>query len=178
MEQEHFPVEAGQIMLFARAIGDPNPIYSDPVYSASTEVASVIAPPTFAQASAHYASREGRRPLPGRRWHGSGKEPTGSNAPPPAQGDSLPSGAAGRMHAEQHFEYHRPLVPGMVLRRESREGKEWERQGRRGGMLRFAETVTEYYDQDDQLVLTTRSVSVRTSVAPMVEESPDAAESE
>ena len=24
-----FPVEAGQIMLFARAVGDPNPVYSD-----------------------------------------------------------------------------------------------------------------------------------------------------
>ncbi len=49
-----FPVEAGHIMLFARAVGDPNPVYADAEYAASTEVGSVIAPPTFVQASAQW----------------------------------------------------------------------------------------------------------------------------
>jgi acyl dehydratase len=34
-------------MMFARAIGDPNPIYCDPEYSAGTECGRIIAPPTF-----------------------------------------------------------------------------------------------------------------------------------
>ena len=32
MAAEKFPIEAGHIMLFARAIGDKNPIYHDEEY--------------------------------------------------------------------------------------------------------------------------------------------------
>lgn len=161
MAKGDFPVEVGLVMMFAHAIGDPNPIYIDSEYAEATEVGTVIAPPTFVQAGAHF-SESSARPLPGKRWHGSGKEPSGSNAPPAPGGDVLPPGAAGRMHAEQHFVYHRPLVPGMILRSVSVPGTEWVKQGRRGGTLRFADNITEYYDQNDQLVLTARSVVVRT----------------
>ena len=41
-------------------------------------------------------------------------------------------------------------------------GRSWEREGRRGGKLTFNESVTEYYDQNDELVITARSVGVRT----------------
>ena len=41
-------------------------------------------------------------------------------------------------------------------------GKTWEREGRRGGKLTFSETITEYLDQNDELVITARSVGVRT----------------
>ena len=37
---ERFPVEAGHILMFARSIGDPNPIYADEEYAAGTEVGS------------------------------------------------------------------------------------------------------------------------------------------
>ncbi|TAK73760.1 MAG: hypothetical protein EPO16_12090 [Dehalococcoidia bacterium] len=167
MANDEFPVEAGHIIMFARSIGDANPIYADSDYAKSTEPGTVVAPPTFVQAGAQFSEGGGSRPVPGKRWHGSGKEPTGSNAPPQPGGDALPAGAAGRMHAEQHFEYHRPIVPGMVLSRRSYAGQEWEKTGRRGGTLRFAESVTEFYDQQGQLVVTTRSVIVRTeTVAP------------
>ncbi len=167
MATDEFPVEAGHIIMFARAIGDSNPIYSDVEYAKATEPGRVIAPPTFVQAGAQFSEGGGSRPMAGQRWHGSGKEPSGSNAPPQPGGDALPAGAAGRMHAEQHFEYHRPIVPGMVLHQRSFAGKEWEKTGRRGGTLRFAENVTEFYDQEGQLIVTTRSVIVRTeAVAP------------
>jgi len=35
-----FPVEAGHIMLFARAVGDENPIYHDAEYAKTTEPAA------------------------------------------------------------------------------------------------------------------------------------------
>ena len=50
-----FPIEAGHILLFARAVGDTNQIYSDEDYAKTTEVKSIIAPPTFTMASAHAA---------------------------------------------------------------------------------------------------------------------------
>ena len=52
MAIETFPVEAGHIMMFARAVGDDNKIYHDEAYAKTTEVGSIIAPPTFVQASA------------------------------------------------------------------------------------------------------------------------------
>ena len=41
------PVERGKIREFAEAIGDYNPIYSDPAYAAKTELRGILAPPTF-----------------------------------------------------------------------------------------------------------------------------------
>ena len=52
MAVERFPVEEGAILLFARAVGDPNPIYSDAAHAATTEVGGLIGPPTFIQSSA------------------------------------------------------------------------------------------------------------------------------
>jgi hypothetical protein len=47
-----------------------------------------------------------------------------------------------------------------------RPGESWEREGRRGGKLQFSESITEYRDQNGELVVTARSVGVRTSQIP------------
>ena len=65
---ERFPVESGHVLMFARAIGDPNPVYSDPEHAAGTEVGGIIAPPTFVQASAQFDPDYGLRPRIGRPW--------------------------------------------------------------------------------------------------------------
>ena len=54
MAAEKFPVEASHILMFARSIGDDNQIYYDDGYAEGTEPGSIIAPPTFAQASAQF----------------------------------------------------------------------------------------------------------------------------
>ena len=168
MAVERFPIEAGHIMLFARAIGDPNPIYYDPEQA--------IAPPTFVQASAQFDPDYGLRPKIGRPWFGSGKTPSGLQRPAPAEkaeGGSSGGGGGGGgrggggsgLHAEQHYEYHRPLKVGDVLTSTTTPGKRWEKEGRRAGKLVFAESVTEYRNQDGELVVTARSVAVRTERA-------------
>ena len=165
MANRRFPVEAGHILMFSRAVGDPNPIYSDAEYAAQSEVGGIIAPPTFVQASAQFEPDYALRPKIGEPWFGSGKEPTGIKRPEKggAKGGARPSGAAaGGLHAEQHFEYHRPLRAGDVLKPETKRGKRWEKEGRRGGKLVFSETITEYRDQDGELVVTARGVGVRT----------------
>jgi hypothetical protein len=145
-------------------VGDPNPIYCDEEYARGTEPGGIIAPPTFAQASAQFDPDYFLRPKPGETWFGSGREPTGARrSGGDGGGGGRPSGAAaGGLHAEQHFEYHRQLRPGDVLRAVNKPGKTWEKQGRRGGKLIFSESITEYYDQDDELVITARGVGVRT----------------
>jgi hypothetical protein len=151
-----FPVEASHILMFARAIGDPNPIYYDAEYAATSEVGSIIAPPTFAAAAAHFDPDHAMRPKIGEPWLGSGRTPTG-------RVDRLRGGRGGTgLHAEQHYEYRRPLRPGDVLTEQTREGRTWESQGRRAGKLAFHELISDFYSQDGELVLVARTVVART----------------
>ena len=89
----------------------------------------------------------------GEKWFGSGRTPTGIEGKPPS---------AGGLHAEQHFEYARHMRPGDVLTTETRPGNTWERESKRAGKLNFAEQITEYRDQTGELVLTVRTVVVKT----------------
>lgn len=171
--------------MFARAVGDPNPIYHDETYAASTEMGTVIAPPTFVQSVAQFDPDYPLRPKPGRKWFGSGRNPSGvsgtesspkgagsnsEQAQPDGRASSTEGGSAsggnagngGALHAEQEFTYHRPIRPGDVLSATSHAGKRWEKEGR-SGKLEFAESITEYRDQTGQLVVTARGVGVRTS---------------
>ncbi len=157
MAIEQFPVEAGHILMFARAVGDANPIYQDEGYAGNSEVGGIIAPPTFAQASAQFDPDYFLRPKPGEPWFGSGKNPTGR-----AGGAGKGSDGGGMLHAEQHFTYHRHLRPGDVLQVEVKPGKTWEKDSKRAGKLTFSETISEYRDQHGELVISARSVGVRT----------------
>lgn len=157
MPVNRFPVEASHILMFARSVGDENPVYSDPDYAARTEAGGVIAPPTFVQASAQFDPDYALRPKPGKPWFGSGKTATGVKP-----GQSGGGGNGGTLHAEQHYEYHRPLRAGDVLTATTRPGKTWEKEGRRSGKLIFSETIVEYRDQNGELVVTARGVGVRT----------------
>ncbi|MFI5045478.1 MAG: MaoC family dehydratase N-terminal domain-containing protein [Acidimicrobiia bacterium] len=161
MAVERFPVEAGHVLMFARSIGDQNPVYRDAEYAVSTEVGGVPAPPTFVQGSAQFDEDYPLRWSPDRPWNGSGKQAT--SAPPRTSagsgaGSRARSGQVG-LHAEQHYEYHRPLVVGDVLTATTRPGEPWEKQGRSGRLL-FSEAITEYRDLDGELVVTARTVGV------------------
>lgn len=160
MVAEKFPVEASHILMFARSIGDPNPIYCDADYASSTEPGRVIAPPTFVQASAQFDEDYPLRPKIGEPWFGSGATPTGR--PPKADGDGGGGGNGGGLHAEQHFTYHRHIGAGDVLTLTTKPGETWEKQSRRGGKLVFSESVTEFHNQDGELMITSRGVGVKT----------------
>jgi hypothetical protein len=158
MAARTFPIEASHILMFARSVGDDNPVYADAGHAASTEAGGIIAPPTFPQASAQFDPDYVLRPKPGKPWFGSGKNPTGVTRTEGSGG----GGNGGALHAEQHFEYHRHLKPGDVLTATPLPGKTWEKEGRRSGKLIFSESVIEYRDQHGELVITARGVGVRT----------------
>ena len=160
MTIERFPIEASHVMMFARSIGDPNPIYYDGAHAHTTEVGAIIAPPTFVQASAQYDDDYPLRPKIGVPWFGSGRTPT--LAPRESRTGGGSSGGGTGLHAEQHYTYHRPVRVGDVLTATVRQGERWEKEGRRAGKLVFAETITEFRDQNGQLVVTARGVGVRT----------------
>jgi acyl dehydratase len=148
-----FPVEASHIMMFARAVGDTNPVYHDAAAAKDTGAGGIVASPSFAAAVAQFDPDYHLRPKPGEKWFGSAKGPTGI--------DGKPSSSGG-LHAEQHYEYHRHIRPGDVLTVETKPGKTWEKESKRAGKLTFRERVTEYRDQDGELVITARGVGVTT----------------
>jgi hypothetical protein len=159
MAEVRFPIEAGHIMMFARAIGDPNPAYYGAADAATPDAnqsaGNIIAPPTFTVAAMQFDPDFGARPRIGQPWKGSGKHPSG--AP-----EAVPAGGTG-LYAEQHFEYHAPVLAGDVLRGEAKPGRTWDKPGRRGGKLEFQESVTEWRNQRGELVVTSRKVVVYTS---------------
>ncbi len=153
MAADKFPIEAGHVLMFARAIADDNPVYRDP-----DAAGGVIAPPTFVQAGAQFDPDFALRPRPGEPWLGSGGRPSGVAAETGGSG-------GGSLHAEQHFEYHLPVRAGDVLSVLMEVGDTWEKESRRGGKLLFREFITRYRNQEGELAVTARAVSVRSQPA-------------
>lgn len=137
MAVDRFPVEAGHILMFRRSIDD--------------ERETDLAPPTFVQASAQFDPVYRLRPREGVDWWGSA---SGPGAAPAGAG-----GGGGGLHAEQHYTYHRPVRVGDVLHATVRDGERWEKTGR-SGTLKFFETITEYRDENNELVVTARGIGV------------------
>jgi hypothetical protein len=161
-----FPVDPTSIMLFASAIGETNPIYYDEDYAAKTPLGGVIAPPSFAIASAHwdpdYFLRGVRRIPP--------PKPRPAAPAPEAAASPAPGGGGGGnltrvLHGEQRFVYHQPMRPGMRLTVTQKRGRSWSKEGKRGGTMNFSESITEYRDQNGELVTTAISVGIVTGKA-------------
>jgi hypothetical protein len=152
MTIKRFPVEATHIMMFARAIGDPNPAYADAESPEAQALGGVVAPPTFAMAGIQFDPDNPLRPKMGEPWFGSGREPSGAVR----QG-------GGVLHAEQAFEYHKPVAAGTVMTATERDGETWEKESKRGGRLLFSERIREFRDAGTgELLVTAKMVSVKT----------------
>ena len=179
MAVESFPVEAGHVLMFARSIGDPNPVYRDAEQAAASEVGGLIAPPTFVQASAQFDP--GLRAAPPHRQAVVRVGPVPVRPAAPPRGEARPRATASG--DEAGGEAPRPAAAGPASTPSSttrttgpsgwatcsppppRPGERWEKQGRRAGVLVFAESITEYRDQHGELVVTARGVAVRTERA-------------
>ncbi|MCU1494573.1 MAG: hypothetical protein JWO62_2337 [Acidimicrobiaceae bacterium] len=136
-----FPIEAGHVLLFARAVLDDRADYYGP-----TAALLPVAPPTFTQALMHFQSDFEMRPRAGQLAPGI---------------DAI--GSRGTVfHAEQRFHYHRHARAGETLSATSLPGRTWIKPGRRGGNLTFSEVVTEFRDEAGDLVITSTSVRVET----------------
>ena len=94
MAIDKFLVEASHIMMFARSVGDANPIYHDAEYAEGTELGGIIAPPTFAQSSAQFDPNYFLRPkVGGDGWFGSGCLLYTSPSPRDKRQSRMPSSA-------------------------------------------------------------------------------------
>lgn len=157
MAVNRFPIEAGHVLTFVRAIGDTNPAYADRAFD-ETGLLGVAVPPTFVQSAAQFDADYPLRPHPDRPWLGAaggGGERSGRDSE--AQAPTL--------HAEQRYEFTRPVRVGDVLSAVQRPGRSWEKARRGGGRLAFSESVTEFRDRDGKPVVTATAVAVRVEPA-------------
>ncbi|MDI6753489.1 MAG: MaoC family dehydratase N-terminal domain-containing protein [Thermodesulfobacteriota bacterium] len=134
------PVEWGKIREFAMAIGDDNPIYSDPAYAAKTEFGDILAPPTFTATKAFWRKGESLSEL-------AGLDPYF------------------RLHGEEEYEYFRPILAGDVLTCKSKIAEAYERVGKRGGKMTFIVLEFAFYNQKVEKVLISRTTTIHTEGA-------------
>ncbi len=155
MSEFLFPIQSSHLLFFARAIGDPD--------ADDTDFSTAIAPPTFG--IAHHQFRPGYplRPQSGQPWIGSGRTDSGADA----------SGFEAALHAEQQFDYFRPISAGMTLAVDTVTGSSWTKARRDNGHLAFSESVTHLRDAaTGELVQTARSVGVVIRPGPPPGDSP------
>ncbi len=135
-----FPIERGKVHEFANAIGAEDPLHHDAEAARAAGLPGVVAPPTFSAAAAFFP------------------EPGGA-------GGLGIQGLDMRfvLHGGQELEYERPLFAGDLLRAEPGDTKSYEKQGKRGGTMKFIETETLYRDVLSAVVLRVRNTLVQTA---------------
>jgi len=74
------------------------------------------------------------------------------------------------LHGEQEFVFHGPPPrAGDVLTASEHVAERYEKQGKRGGTMRFAVIVTEFRDPHGELVAESRSTLIERAAAPKKE---------
>ena len=66
------------------------------------------------------------------------------------------------LHGEQEYEYVRPLRAGDVLTSQTQLKEEYEKEGKRGGTMRFVVSETVFRDQAGEIVAYSRSTTIET----------------
>ncbi len=132
----HFPIEAGKVSEFARAVFETNPVFFDQEAARKAGLPGIPAPLTYPIVSRFFQRPENEV------QHGLDMRWT--------------------LHGEQQFEYFRLPVAGETLVGQQRLGARWEKQGRRGGRLVFQEIETSFHDSEGRPVLRMRQVLVQT----------------
>jgi acyl dehydratase len=124
-------VEKGAIRRFAEALGDYNPIYYDEEYARALGYPAIVAPPTF---PASFHSAADLREL-------------------------LGVGIKSLLHAEQTFEYERPILAGDRIYVTTRVAEVLERQGP-GGRMDVTVIEDEGRDEEGRKVFSARRTLV------------------
>lgn len=126
-----FEVEKGQLRRFAAAIGEENPVHSDEKVAKSAGFSSLVAPPTFASAL--------------------------SALDPLLEEIGLDQQST--MHAEEEYEYFRPIVAGDVVNIVHRVADVYDKQAPNGRLV-FVVIETRCNDKRGRPVFKGRRVLV------------------
>ncbi|MDB5868158.1 MAG: acyl dehydratase [Polaromonas sp.] len=132
-DERHIDVEASQLKLFATAIGECNPVFTDAQAARDAGHRALPAPPTFAFCL--------------------------ENLAPPRRNLIAEMGIDLKrvLHAEQGFEYFKTIYAGDRVRLNSRIADIYEK---KGGALTFIAQETTLHNQLGELCVKSRSVAV------------------
>jgi len=129
-------VTAEHVAEFARALGDPNPLYRDPETARRGPFGTIVAPPTYPIAFMVQAMSGGMETFL-----------------------ELGLNFATLVHGEQEFEYTRPIRAGETLTLTGRIGDVYEKTGS-SGTLDFVVLETEARDQAGEVVFFSRNTLI------------------
>jgi len=133
-----FIVERGKVHEFANAILDDHPHYHDLEAATRDGLPSVVAPPTYSSVASYF-------------------------------GGGGPGGAMSALdmrfalHGGQEWLFERPIFAGDVLTVEPGQSTSYEKEGRRGGTMKFIENEVIYRDQHGEIVLRGKSTLIQTA---------------
>ena len=124
------PVEPDHVRRFAGAVGEDNPLFFDVEVARQNGLPDVIAPPTFTVTQIFAVPRDER------------ERTLGAN---------LDYGRV--LHGEQEFVYSRLPVAGEKLTGTMRISKDFTKEGKRGGAMRFVTYESTFTDAEGDEVL-------------------------
>lgn len=134
------PVTEEKVKEFAVAVGENNPVYYDPDAARELGFPGPLAPPTFTVTQIFAVPREERESRLGANLEYSRV-----------------------LHGEQEFSYKRLPLAGEVLKGTMRISKDFEKEGKRGGSMRFVTYETKYTDSEGEEVLTAYYTLIQTA---------------
>lgn len=134
------PVEREKIRQFALAVGEDNPVLLDVEAAHKAGFPELLAPPTFTVTQIFQVPREER------------EQRLGAN---------LNYGRV--LHGEQEFVYRRLPYAGEKLHATLRISKDFTKEGKRGGKMRFVTYETWFVDAEGEEVLTAYYTLIETS---------------
>jgi acyl dehydratase len=137
------PVERGKVREFALAVGEDNPIFFDADEARRAGFPDVVAPPTFSVTQIWQVPRADR------------EEQLGANLDYERV-----------LHGEQEFTYRRLPVAGEILHGTMRIAKDFTKEGKRGGEMRFVTYESRFVDAAGEEVLTAYYTLLQTSKDP------------
>lgn len=135
------PVTEEHVKRFAAAVGeDDNPLFFDAQAAQEMGLPGILAPPTFTVTQIFQVPRDER------------EQRLGANLD-----------YARVLHGEQEFVYKRLPVAGETLTAVMRISKDFEKEGKRGGSMRFVTYETRFTDAGDGEVLTAYYTLIQTA---------------
>jgi acyl dehydratase len=135
------PVTEDAIKDFALAVGeDDNPFFFDADAAREQGLPDIVAPPTFTVRQIFEVPRDER------------EQRLGANLE-----------YSRVLHGEQEFVYNRLPVVGEVLKGTMRIAKDFEKEGKRGGTMRFVTYETKFTDANEDEVLTMNYTLLQTA---------------
>lgn len=134
------PVDPDRVADFATAVGEDNPVFFDADAAMGLGFPGPLAPPTFTVTQIFQVPRDER------------EKRLGANLD-----------YARVLHGEQEFIYERLPIAGETLQGTMRIAKDFTKEGKRGGSMRFVTYESKFTDAEGALVLTANYTLIETA---------------